>query len=538
MATLYWKGGTGENGNNWNIATNWLMGTYVNNTMVLSPATRSPIGDDSVNYMENIGSVYPTIISAGVFGVTSAPSIMNTGLTGAHFAILSVCATGGMILHGTTYYWAGWTGNTAGTTASAGSTLGRSPCYLNISWGSDYAGSTYLNNNTLLAMGISRIPPVDSSGYAQHFSFSTRNPIRVSSAQIVGHNNPFNYFNRNTGEYASAGYTATLATIDRMSFIRILSPTQKTKTTSGTTASYPSVYMYMSDHGATALPSGFCADWKKFAHGAQQAEVQLIGGYSWITIPSWNGATNPTTTWNGTLSITGITTGGDELNDPNIGAIVENTISLGGNPWDFSIQRGSTLGGGIEIFPQIEGYNKSINTSYNIQCSCGITSNRNAGVSFSNILGLCGGGGINMLTYKRSVGETLSYQYYISIADTNSFNTPQFGTPYYNIQEIDVANTYEPGRVPQLTIAHDAFINDIVLEDSILTMQYGSVQYADIVIKKGEIRGFSSIDMRTRDTVGSTYAALVGGGYTGSVGILNVSPYAKFTPNQNTTTTF
>ena len=36
----------------------------------------------------------------------------------------------------------------------------------------------------------------------------------------------------------------------------------------------------------------------------------------------------------------------------------------------------------------------------------------------------------------------------------------------------------------------------------------------------------------------STYAALVGGGYTGSVGILNVSPYAKFTPNQNTTTTF
>ena len=59
-----------------------------------------------------------------------------------------------------------------------------------------------------------------------------------------------------------------------------------------------------------------------------------------------------------------------------------------------------------------------------------------------------------------------------------------------------------------------------------------------MVIKKGEMRGFSSIDMRTTDAVGSSYAALIGGGYTGSVGILNVSPYAKFTPNQNTTTTF
>ena len=531
MATLYWKGGTGENGNNWNIAANWLMGTYVSPNMILSPATRSPIGDDSVFYKENIGGDYKTIITGGVFGVTSAPSIMGSGASGSHFAILSVCATGGMILHGTTYYWAGWTGNTAGTTASAGSTLGRAPCYLNISWGSDYAGSTYLNNDTLLAMGISRIPPAD-------FSFSTKNPIRLNSVQIVGYNNPFNYWNANRG---GQGATATLASIDRLSNITIISPTEKTKATSnfgGGTAAYPSVYMNMADHGVTALPSGFCADWKKFAHGAQKAAVQLIGGYSWITIPSWNGANNPTTTWGGSLSINGITNG-DELNDPNIGAIVEQIISLGGNPDSVTIQRGSTLGGGILISPQIEGYNKSINASYNIACSCGITSNRNAGVSFSNpIVGICGAGGPGILTYKRSVGETLSYQYNIILGDANESYTPQFGTPYYNIQEIDVANTYEPGRVPQLIINGSAFINDIVLEDSKLEIQSDYIFSPDIVIKKGEMRGFSSIDMRTTSPVGSSYAALVGGGYTGSVGILNVSPYAKFTPNQNTTTTF
>ena len=525
MATLYWMGGTGENGNNWNITDNWLMSATVNGNKVLSKATRSPIGNDMVIYSENIGSDSPTIIHGGVFGVTSGLSRMSSGTTGAHFAILSVCATGGMILHGTTYYWAGWTGNTAGTTASAYGQIG---CYLQIKWGNDYAGSTYLNNNnTLLAMGLSRIPPAD-------FSFSTKNPIRLDYATITGNNNPFNYWNANR---VGQGATATLASIDRLSNIIIKSPTQKTKTTVGTTASYPSIYMVMQDHGATGLPAGFCADWKKFAHGLQKASVQLFGGYNFITIPSWNGVVDPIYTWGGSLSINGITTGDYEY-DPNIGAIVDQIISLGGNPDSVTIQRGSTLGGGISIFPQIEGYNKSINTSYNIVCSCGITSNRNAGVSFSNpIIGVCGAGGSGILTYKRSVGETQSYQYYISIADVNDADTPQFGTPYFNIQEIDVANTYNPTGLPRLIIQNNAFINDVVLEDSNLEIQQG-VEYNDMVIKKGEMRGFSSIDMRTTDAVGSSYAALIGGGYTGSVGILNVSPYAKFTPNQNTTTTF
>ena len=58
MATLYWMGGTGENGNNWNITDNWLMSTIYNGNVVLSKATRSPIGNDSVIYSENMDLIH------------------------------------------------------------------------------------------------------------------------------------------------------------------------------------------------------------------------------------------------------------------------------------------------------------------------------------------------------------------------------------------------------------------------------------------------------------------------------------------------
>lgn len=211
------------------------------------------------------------------------------------------------------------------------------------------------------------------------------------------------------------------------------------------------------------------------------------------------------------------------------------TMEIRGQPTVVQIPLGTTCSTLI-----IEPINEhaGITTDIYVGCSIGRTTSKTlSGVSSANDYTANVFNGIKFA--KTSPYRIGAPNYSIFIGNPTG-NTGSVASPlFYNIWENDVSNII--GGQADIQIQGSCFINDILLEDSSLRISSLLDAEDTVEIKKGEIRGFSSIDLRKEMPDGQTLSVpqVYGNqsGITGS-GLLISSPDATFIPHHNTTVSF
>ena len=533
MAELYWRGATsGVNAGNWNTASNWLEGSLSSNyTPILKAATRSPIGGDSVYYSDVVGVGWN--ISSSVYGFTGH-RIGYSATMGprGHFAVLSSCVTGGMQLVGNTYYWAGWTGTTG-----SGGTLGRTPLgQFYIRYGLASVGLSFI------AAGVSGSISGITTTIPQDFAFLTATQTPAQYISIETGSNSRN--SRNLSGPCVYGGTCSLHENPITTSIDIKNGYEMIANSLLNVVFFPNSSYYQTP------PAGI-SNWTVLSHGNQWPNINFIGCIDQIRGQDFM----PTVFGSG--STHGHLPQGKGLYGQlqvNSGSKI-NYAYLGGNPIDVVIEEGCTLGY-ISITPRLLGVNQFPNANYNILSSCGATTNNNAGASFSNPILVSGNsGGINSykgIVFQRAIGSpytidghTGSSSYFINIGipSASISGATQNNMISYNLMEMDVLSTANTNEIARVQAVGPVFINDITLEDSAFSIVNGINPTDRVLIKKGTLKGYSSIDMR-KPSIGITGAALVLGpasvntGASGAAGILKLSSESSFIPHSQTTTVF
>ena len=211
------------------------------------------------------------------------------------------------------------------------------------------------------------------------------------------------------------------------------------------------------------------------------------------------------------------------------------TMEIRGQPTVVEIPLGTTCS--TLIIESLNHYS-GITTDIYVGCNIGRTTSKTlSGVSSANNYTANVFNGIKFAKTSPYTIDSPNYNIFIGnpTGNTGSIASPLF----YNIWENDVSNII--GGQADIQIQGSCFINDILLEDSSLRISSLLDAEDTIEIKKGEIRGFSSIDLRKEMPDGQTLSVpqVYGNqsGITGS-GLLISSPDATFIPHHNTTVSF
>ena len=219
------------------------------------------------------------------------------------------------------------------------------------------------------------------------------------------------------------------------------------------------------------------------------------------------------------------------------------TMEIRGQPTVVEIPLGTTCSTLI-----IEPINQhaGITTDIYVGCSIGRTTSKTlSGVSSANDYTA---NVFNGIKFAKTAPYTIDSPNYSIFIGNPTGNTGSIASPlFYNIWENDVSNII--GGQADIQIQGSCFINDILLEDSSLKISSLMDLEDTVEIKKGEIRGFSSIDLRKEMPDGQTLSVpqvygnqsappYIVAGITGAAGLLISSPDATFIPHHNTTVSF
>ena len=211
------------------------------------------------------------------------------------------------------------------------------------------------------------------------------------------------------------------------------------------------------------------------------------------------------------------------------------TMEIRGQPTVVEIPLGTTCS--TLIIESLNHYS-GITTDIYVGCSIGRTTSKTlSGVSSANNYTANVFNGIKFAKTSPYTIDSPNYNIFIGnpTGNTGSIASPLF----YNIWENNVSNII--GGQADIQIQGSCFINDILLEDSSLRIS-SLIDVEDTVeIKKGEIRGFSSIDLRKEMPDGQTLSVpQVYGNQSGitGTGLFISSSDATFIPHHNTTVSF
>jgi hypothetical protein len=219
------------------------------------------------------------------------------------------------------------------------------------------------------------------------------------------------------------------------------------------------------------------------------------------------------------------------------------TMEIRGQPTVVEIPLGTTCS--TLIIEPLNHYS-GIPTDIYVGCSIGRTTSKTlSGVSSANdyTANL-----FNGIKFTKTAPYTLDAPNYSIFIGNPTGNTGSVASPlFYNIWENDVSNIM--GGRADIQIQGSCFINDILLEDSSLKISSLMDVEDTTEIKKGEIRGFSSIDLRKEMPQGQTFSVpqvygnqsappYIVAGITGAAGLFISSPDATFIPHPNTTVSF
>ena len=214
-----------------------------------------------------------------------------------------------------------------------------------------------------------------------------------------------------------------------------------------------------------------------------------------------------------------------------------NSMHIRGQPNSVYMPLGTTC----EVL-QIQPLNHySLVTTVAAYANIGVTTNRYSSAS-SNDYNAFKGIRFNK-SYPYTVGG-LSYSVFIGNPIGSTLSGSGAAPVYYNIWEDNVSNIV--GGEAQISVQGSCFINDMLLEDSSMSISTNSNSEDSMVIKGGELRGFSSIDLRkwlpsSGYTVGVPMilgAVARAAGNTGAAGLTLSSRDATFIPHPNTTISF
>ena len=220
-----------------------------------------------------------------------------------------------------------------------------------------------------------------------------------------------------------------------------------------------------------------------------------------------------------------------------------NVMEIRGTPTNVLIPLGCTCSS-LVIQTRNDGF--GFNTNIQVQCSVGITTNEYSSASANNY----NDNTFQGIKHRSNEGEFLATVVHIGypIGSTAIDGSPT--TLYYNLWE---ENPRTDGSFAQattrFTVQGSCFINDMLFEGGRFDISEQCNPIDPIRIKKGELRGFSVLDLRKNvdlniegftaglPTILGPFAA-ANRGQTGAEGVLVSSVYADFFPHPFTTTSF
>lgn len=400
--------------------------------------------------------------------------------------ILSNCSRGGMSLAGTTYWWEG-----AGTSAGATATGPLNELYVSV--GAPIVG---LCAATKFSFNSEKMPLFWRFG---DVAIDLNNHGRTDMS--IG----LQYFDVNFKGVLNGGYAAAAHNL----------------LSTRTYAQNPMTQAAINAWGNNRLAIG------------------LIGKLGRCWIPGWGGIIPSTSGGPSGPSEFGLFFG-SIVADSNT---TINTLEIHGQPDFIHLPSGTTC---EKVVIEPSNTVAGITTNILIECSVAETTTAYSATSENDYLDFKG------IKFCKSIPiQSTASKYIINIGDfpgNTGAEQPTQVPVYYNLWETDISNIM--GGAADIVTYGSIFINDIVLEDSSLRISETSTMLHSFNIKKGEIKGNSTIDLRKYipsqgATGGATFgvpvvlgARAAAYGHTGAKGILISSRDATFITHPNTTISF
>ena len=527
MANLYWRGGTGASGGDWNYDSNWTVSyTYPApiSSVYLIPAGRSPVAGDNV-FVWNAHTL-PVSSSASGFGLTLS----------AFSPILGNCVTGGMELaDGITYWWKG--SEAFGSGKTHGATATGPISHLHIANGIKVVvGTTQLDASIAY-----QAPGVCASDFCFGSTLSPEVsiPLYFNTALCeILHNSA-----GGSGGLPGISYT-TMSPLHGQPHWTTINMKGVMNVPIGSTlergANKITLSTRWSSYSPTSGATGATTEYKRTYENWGMNRI-YFGGFGRIGLlkigESWNNTTlRPYVlgSFFGDVEIKNITTA--------------NKIEIRGHPSTVNIAKGVTCES-MYIKPLydsalIVGYPSIYYPKLNILCSVGTTANQGASAGFLN--SYYTNGNFKGIVTSHSNGASNASPYSVHIGNYVVGGTGQStsAVSFYNIMEEDVYNDVSGSS--EIIAEGSAFINDIVMEDGLFRIGNLSENTKDTVfIKSGEFRGYSRCYLSKVLPIGQTLGVprVLGlnyweSGYTGAVGIKLKTNTSTFIPHPNSTISF
>ena len=245
--------------------------------------------------------------------------------------------------------------------------------------------------------------------------------------------------------------------------------------------------------------------------------------------------------WNKVIPVVGMTTTlpqgiffGSIIADPS--TTVESVI-IRGQPQYVNLPLGTTCNS-LLVAPlnSVPG----ITTDIYVQCTIGATTNAYSSASGNDYSYLFKG-----IRFQKSLPISVTAGNYNIFIGNPSALTINPTVSYYNLWENNISNIL--GGAANIIARGPVFINDVLLEDSVLKISPNTRSVDSFVVKQAEVRGNSVIDLRKTISIipGVSAsipmilgAAAAAAGYTGAKGLLYSSALATFINHPDSTVSF
>jgi len=181
-----------------------------------------------------------------------------------------------------------------------------------------------------------------------------------------------------------------------------------------------------------------------------------------------------------------------------------------------------------------------ITTDIYVQCTIGATTNAYSSASGNNYSYLFKG-----IRFQKSLPISVTASNYNIFIGTPSVLSANPASLYYNLWENNISNVL--GGAANIVARGPVFINDVLLEDSVLKISPNARSTDSFIIKQAEVRGNSVIDLRKTISIipGVSAsipmvlgAAALAAGHTGAKGLLYSSALATFINHPDSTVSF
>ena len=213
-----------------------------------------------------------------------------------------------------------------------------------------------------------------------------------------------------------------------------------------------------------------------------------------------------------------------------------NTFEIKGQPGSVYFPLGSTCD---NMSINLLNHTVGITTAIIINCTVGSTTNDRSASSANNYQNFKG---IKFNKTQPPSTSAASYKIYIGNPVGTTGSSLSTTPLYYNLWEDNSSNV--AGGEADIVIQGACFINDMLLEDSRMSILSNSNTQDTIIIKSATLRGQSSLDLRRSSTgfygLTASVPLILGGsalayGWTGAAGLKIESSTCTFIPHPNST---